>query len=315
MKRFLAYSLVLALAIGMLTACASAPTNGGQTDEPVTGDAPSGTTVGDGDAAGRAPIEDILEGLPYELLCLDGESDLGDDGKLNDGVFRTTDELTADSDADTAVAFAGGVHRYQIVFDIDGRHLAHKLVFHNVLAESDIPLVIDAVELGDTSDNLEEVAYEMQTTETVSGYADVSVIFEVETVNALRVTFSSDADRFQWEEITLIGVSGVEASAQSEAATTATTALHVAASLVGTWIGQDPEYPDSDVVLSFSADGSGSYSQESLTLGFSWSTDGYAVTMNMDMFGMVKNGNYDAVSDMFTLPDEEGNTTIFTRLE
>lgn len=311
MKRFLVYFLVVAMAM-MLTSCVSTPTNGSQTDVPVDGDVQSGAVAGESDAANGASIDDILEGLSYELVCLDGESDLGDDGRLNDGVYRTEDELQAGSNTDAVVTLAGGIHRYQITFDTDGLRLAQKLVFHNVLG-NETTLTIDAVELGESVDTLAEIAFDTQTAATVSEYADVSATFDAVTVDVLRVTFSSDADTFSLEELTLIATSGA-ASSETKADPTTTTAFNAAASLVGTWIGQDPEYPDSDVVLVFNADNTGSYSQEGLDVGFSWTTDGHNVTMKLEMFGTTKNGTYDVVSDLLVLPDEEGNNTVFTRL-
>lgn len=141
--------LCVLLALSMLCSCqkaekkSSKKTSSSGSDTVESGESPnnsgSTTATGGGNGDTEGSYRDILEGLPYTMACKDYYSPskdidytFNDEGRLNDGIYRSQAELENGTGEDKKVVLSD-VRRYriQIIFEADGTQTGSCLVLQN----------------------------------------------------------------------------------------------------------------------------------------------------------------------------------------
>ena len=151
MKKLLSLLLCVFLILTILCSCQQEDTDGKSSkshaankasdsanpDQPQQGDTTTTTAGNNGDTGGK--YLDVLEGLPYTTACKDYYSPskdidytFNDEGRLNDGIYRSQAELENGTGENKKVVLSD-VRRYrvQITFEADGAQTGSCLVLQN----------------------------------------------------------------------------------------------------------------------------------------------------------------------------------------
>ncbi len=332
MKQWITLLLTLCLCVS-LAACGSEstpPATGGtDTTKPTDAEANINNS---GDLNGTTVV-DVVSGLPYTLTCRDGmsadkidnipyaASTAPDDGRLNDGIFRTKEEIKADKENGEAVVFDGKTtYEYTMTFETDGRHDAYEVVFHNIRQNDNYMAEIMYIEVGEDKDNLVEVDHKDAYIGIEGEYVEEHATFDAVNFKVISITFFSKfKQQLSFEEVSVLGVAtGSKPPVTQTTPTTEATKPNSNTSLVGVWESIDPEYPDNIVRITFNADNSGQYLQTggnaTVNMPITWSiTD---TTMTLTAFGKtLRSTPYHFEGEKLYMEDEDGRGTLFTRVE
>lgn len=281
--------------------------------------------TGDKSNGGSAYPFDILEGLPYTITCIDKytqspvEYDFTDNGRLNDGLYRSVSELESETGDDMRVDFEGtSQYNFVITFEADGTRDAYRLIAHNC----DFTFSFLKIEVGTDIDDLTELEFEEDFEITANMHADNYADFEVANVNIFRITITTgSSSTTAFDELSLLGVSGIYEDSQPESSDAQSSELPDGDRdplLIGTWGGNDPEIiekggTDYRVIITFKSDGTGIYQQAGAELPFTWTTKNDMLYMNVTLVGPLEK-RYNFSNNALYLPDEDGRTTMFVRI-
>lgn len=270
---------------------------------------------------------DILEGLPYTLICKDkytGEVTdfaFNDEGKLNDGLFRSEEDLENETNKDMCVLFEGtNSYNFEIIFEASGAYDGYRLIAHNC----DFAFSFLKVEVGPDLDHMIELDFEDDYEITVNMHADNFADFEITTIETVRITLTTGTSSSTYfDEISLLGfprgqaedwpISEEETPDASEPTDGESDSL-----LIGTWGADDPEIvekggSDYKVVITFVSDGTGSYQQAGANLPMTWYTEGDTLYMELPLAGQLAKTYYFEDGFLY-MPDEDGRITKFVKL-
>lgn len=319
MKRFLAAVLAFTACIFTLSACGA----GSVTDNAEQSNAES---VDGGVSIAPVYPRDILEGLHYIITCKDKNTkelvdyQFTDDGKLNDGLFRSEDDLENKSNEEMRVDFENtSQYNFVITFETDGTYDAYRLIAHNC----DFIFSFLTIEVGADLENMTELEFEEDQESKANMHVDNYADFAVTNVRFIRITITTGTSvNTSFDEISLLGFPMGEAdkwlteSVAPEASTSSEGDQDQR--FVGTWGADDPEIvekggDDYKVVLVFAADGTGSYKQAGFDLPMTWFVYDGVLFMDVAMVGpMTKPYRFE--NGALYLPDEDGRTTMFVKL-
>ena len=138
-------SLLLCILMVLSLLCSCGEDGSKKADDPASDTAKSShnldstTTTNSGNSGTEETYHDILEGLPYTMACKDYyspgteiEYTFTDEGRLNDGIYRSQTELENGTGTDKQVVLSN-VRRYrvEITFEADGTQTGSCLVLQN----------------------------------------------------------------------------------------------------------------------------------------------------------------------------------------
>ena len=199
MKR-LSLFLCLIWMLGLLCACQKADeadtkktdeNSGKKTESAVidTGSTTAATNSGNNEVSGS--YRDVLEGLPYTMACKDYyspgkdiEYTFHDEGRLNDGIYRSRAELENGTGEDEKVVLSD-VRRYrvQITFEADGTQTGSCLVLQNCDTTYFHELAV-----GPDSDNLTVVEVEEDYDAPTGAHITQLIRFDPIPIQTVRIT-------------------------------------------------------------------------------------------------------------------------------
>ena len=199
MKR-LSLFLCMALMLSLLCSCQQADktntkktdgNSGKKTESAVidTGSTTAATNSGNNEVSGS--YRDVLEGLPYTMACKDYyspdkdiEYTFHDEGRLNDGIYRSQAELENGTGEDKKVVLSD-VRRYrvQITFEADGTQTGSCLVLQNCDTTYFHELAV-----GPDSDNLTVVEVEEDYDAPTGAHITQLIRFDPIPIQTVRIT-------------------------------------------------------------------------------------------------------------------------------
>ncbi len=290
--------------------------------------------MGCGGKKSDAPAQDdadIVAGLSYTLSCRDGmaatatdityaEGTKADDGRLNDGVYRTKEQLKDGKDSGEAVVFDGpDTNEYKITFEYSGNRAASKVVLHNVLKNDTYLTKFVYIEVGDSLDDMTEVEYNDSYVPVEGEYTDLCAEFTSVNFKFINIVFFSGFNELiSFEEISVLdGNAGDNTPATEESKPEESSTPDGGNKLFGTWESIDPEFPDNYVRITFNEDGSGHYNQSggnaTVNMPITWTAIDGNITLTS--FGKVlRDTPYHFEGDKLYMEDEDGRGSLFTRI-
>lgn len=281
----------------------------------------------DGSDSSEYP-RDILESIPYNIVCKDKNTQevvqyqFTDNGRLNDGLYRSKSDLENGTNDDMRVVFDNtSKYNFEITFETDGKYDGYCLIAHNC----DFYCSILKIEIGSDLDNMKEIEFEEDNEHTANMHLDLLADFEVTTIQTVRITFTTGTSTYtSFDEISLLGFPIGQAdkwikdeSSNTEESSTPDGELD--SRLVGTWGADDPEIvekggSDYKVVIVLADDGTGTYQQAGLDLPLTWTSSDDVLYMNVTFVGPLTKP-YSFKDGKMLLPDEDGRTTEFIKLD
>lgn len=345
MKKLLVLLLAFAMCLTVFFGCSSKSDNKGSDGEKSKSIAPSTGTSSEGTTSDEVPVDppsgdlpddgteypsDILKGLPYTLVCKDettGEVidfEFTDNGRLNDGLYRSESELSEGKNPEMAYLFNGSSsYMYEMTFETDGSFDAYRFVVHNSYIDSVTMFSFDKIEVGDSIDNLKEIAIETDF-DTIgrTGFLEETADFEVINVSVIRITFSTgNTPACTFDEVSLLGFPAGEADKwlpDGDEPPEAPSQGESDNKLIGTWSAFDPELLEEDNVESltsftFNADGTGIYVQDPAELPFTWYSSYGVIYMDMALAGEVSKPYKFTDEGYLRMADEDGRITYFRK--
>ncbi len=344
MKKLISLFLTFTICIFPLFGCDVAPADSNDSSSAVIGtvDASSGSSdtsvesneiddeiQDDKDGSSEYP-RDILEGLPYTIVCMDkynngavvSDYQFNDEGKLNDGLYRSAEDLENGTNEDMRVDFEGtSSYNFQITFESNGAYDGFRIIAHN----TDFSFSFLKLEIGPDLDNLTEIEFEDDFEITINMHSDNLADFEPANINVIRITITTGtSSSTSFDEISVLGYPRGEAdkwldedeeSLPPESSTPED--LDRKSFLIGSWGADDPEIvekggSDYKVVITFAADGTGTYSQAGLDLPLTWYTANDVIYMEVALVGPMEKP-YTYENGVLYMPDEDGRTTAFVK--
>lgn len=327
MKKSLVLFLAFILCITLLIGCGDkAVTDDGGKSTSTNSSADSAGTLSDASSSIVGGEIDILAGLPYTIECVEkntltpAEYVFSDNGKLNDGLFRSIDDLENGKNGDMSVYFEGtSGYNFIITFELDGRYDAYRLVAHNC----DLSFSFLKLEIGDDLNNMSELDFTDDHENTADMLIDNYADFELTNIKFFRITVTTGtSSRTSLDELSLLGYlkGTVDKRPESEdESDTSAPAGELDKRLVGTWGGDDPEIiekggDDYKVVFVFAEDGTGSYKQGGFDLPLTWSCSDDVLYMEVALVGELTKP-YSFEGKYLYMPDEDGRNTKFVPLD
>lgn len=339
MKKLLVIILAFTVCISALVACGKDNSdtnganstvntpggNGGNANQ--SGGTGNSSSAGDNGGGAIKPPSDVLEGLPYTIVCKDkytgelAEYAFTDNGRLNDGLYRSTEDLGSDANADMCVGFEGtNAYNFVLTFEANGSYDGYRIVAHNC----SFTFSFLKIEMGTDLDNMTEIDFEDDHEITVNQHCDNYADFEVCNINIVRITITTGtSSTTSLDEISLLGYpKGQGQIEESSIPPTETSAPPASGErdnrFIGTWGADDPEIvekggDDYKVIITFVSDGTGTYLQAGFDLPFTWYTSDGVLYMNMALAG-VSEKPYSFSGNTLTMPDEDGRTTLFVKI-
>ncbi len=335
MKKFFVLFLAFSICISLFSACAGSSDNNqsgeSNAEHGGTDDVSSDNSVANSGNGGNGEKpeypKDILEGLPYTITCLDkytqevAEYEFNDEGKLNDGLYRSEADLESEANEEMCVKFENtSKYNFVITFESNGSYDGYRLILH----DCDFYLSILKIEVGDDLDDMTEIEFEEDTEKLPNMHLDYYANFDITTIEKVRITLTTGTSvSTSFDEISILGFPKGEADKwlktdESEPETSVPQGGKTDSRFVGTWGADDPEIvekggSDYKVVITFASDGTGSYSQAGMELPMTWYVSDDLLYMNVAIVGPLEK-SYSFKNGRLYLPDEDGRTTEFVKL-
>lgn len=330
MKKIFALFLVLSVCISLFCGCGNSdPSIANQNTNGSSANSSSNTASSNENQSGNNSANepfDVLTGLPYTLSCIDkysgqpAEYVFSDNNRLNDGLYRGKTDLEQETASEMRVDFDGTAsYNFVITFEADGSYDGYRLVLHN----NDLRFSILKIEMGSNTNNLKEIDFEDDDQVTANMHADSFADFENTTIETVRITLTTGTSATaSFDEISLLGFPKGQGDQykkpEDSKDTSSETNGENDARLIGTWGADDPEIvekggSDYKVVMTFVSDGTGTYQQAGMNLPLTWTTANNVLTMEVVVGTLTKPYSFD--NGNLYLPDEDGRTTTFVKLQ
>jgi hypothetical protein len=199
MKKFLSFMLVTLLILTSFAGCGKSSGSAENEAKPWPNEVAKGATY-------TLACGNKTTGEAMDVLYLDGSST--DNGRINDGSYRTVEEMERDLGDDKIVLLQGDATReYTVTFENKNQYEVFSVLFHNTRQVQGNSLMVKKIEIGDSTDTLQEVKFKEKTEKVgVGDLMNVRLSFPPVAGKVIRVTFDSDGQGIcAFEEISLIG--------------------------------------------------------------------------------------------------------------
>jgi hypothetical protein len=199
MKKFIALTLATMFLAVIIAGCGKTSQNTQSTIKAWPNDVAKGqsyTFISRNHQTGEETQPLYLEGTPV------------DRGRINDGLFRTVEELEQDLGDDKIILLQGDANFENVItFQMEDAYEMFAVVIHNTRQVEGNSLKVRKIEIGDTEDTLKEMKYQDKTEDVEVGDLIHNILsFEPVAGKTIRVTFDSDGQSIcALEEISIIG--------------------------------------------------------------------------------------------------------------